>query len=310
MSIHQSKGLEFPIVVLADLAKSFNERDLHGEIIFDEEFGLCPKVKPPSSGRRYPSLPHWLAGRRQKRELRGEEIRLLYVALTRARDNLILTMSLARKKWDEAWTQPQAVTVQQIAGARSFADWLALWFRNQNQSQDASNNFRWRLVDDEELKQNGETVENRAEAGMIALDKNAVETLRTRLAWNYPFTAATTRKAKSSVTALRREAEELDDEAETLFPVKPFVPPPQRHKAKNGKQKLSAAETGAAHHKFLQHVGLDKTSDLAAEAARLMRENYLSADEHAALDLEALAEFWPPRLVWMANLSSYKVWPT
>ena len=65
MSIHQSKGLEFPVVVLADLARQFNERDLRGEIIFDEDFGLCPKVKPPQVGRRYPSLPHWLAQRRQ-----------------------------------------------------------------------------------------------------------------------------------------------------------------------------------------------------------------------------------------------------
>ena len=86
MSIHQSKGLEFPVVALPDLSKSFNEQDLNGEIIFDEVFGLCPQVKPPQTGRRYPSLPYWLARRRQKRELRGEELRLLYVALTRARD--------------------------------------------------------------------------------------------------------------------------------------------------------------------------------------------------------------------------------
>ncbi|HSY75029.1 MAG TPA: UvrD-helicase domain-containing protein, partial [Dongiaceae bacterium] len=79
MSIHQSKGLEFPIVAIADLSKSFNMQDFHGEIIFDEEFGLCPKVKPPTSGRRYPSLPHWLAQQHQRREQAGEELRLLYV---------------------------------------------------------------------------------------------------------------------------------------------------------------------------------------------------------------------------------------
>ena len=91
MSIHQSKGLEFPVVVVADLAKAFNEQDLRGEIILDGEFGLCPRVQPPQTGARYPSLPHWLAQRRQRRELRGEELRLLYVAMTRARDTLILT---------------------------------------------------------------------------------------------------------------------------------------------------------------------------------------------------------------------------
>ena len=128
MSIHQSKGLEFPVVAVADLAKTFNEQDLRGEIIFDEEFGLCPKVKPPSSGRHYPSLPHWLAQRRQKRELRGEELRLLYVALTRARDTLVLSATITEKKWETVWSQPEPVTPQKIADAKSFADWLGLWF--------------------------------------------------------------------------------------------------------------------------------------------------------------------------------------
>ncbi len=163
MSIHQSKGLEFPVVVLADLAKAFNERDLHSEIIFDEKFGLCPKVKPPHTGRRYPSLPHWLAQRRQKRELRGEELRLLYVALTRARENLILTASITEKSWEEKWLKPEPATVQKIGAAKCFADWLGLWFSNQvqsskskvqSQSEGTIEDLDWRIVSDEELQGN------------------------------------------------------------------------------------------------------------------------------------------------------------
>ena len=134
MSIHQSKGLEFPVVAIADLAKAFNKQDLRGEIILDEQFGLCPRVQPPQTGARYPSLPHWLAQRRQRRELRGEELRLLYVAMTRARDTLILTGSVTEKKWEELWTNPAAVTTRAILSAKSFADWLGLWFANQVQS--------------------------------------------------------------------------------------------------------------------------------------------------------------------------------
>src|SRR5205807_7874056 len=54
MSIHQSKGLEFPVVVAADLGKPFNLLDLHAEIILDEQYGLCPQIKPPGAGSRYP----------------------------------------------------------------------------------------------------------------------------------------------------------------------------------------------------------------------------------------------------------------
>ena len=66
MSIHQSKGLEFPVVVVADLGKPFNFSDLRAEVILDEVYGLCPQIKPPHTGKRYPSLPYWLACQRQQ----------------------------------------------------------------------------------------------------------------------------------------------------------------------------------------------------------------------------------------------------
>lgn len=292
MSIHQSKGLEFPIVALPDLAKGFNEQDLHAEIIFDEVLGLCPKVKPPERGGRYPSLPHWLAQRRQKRELRGEELRLLYVALTRARDTLVLSATLTEKIWLEKWTQTQTVTPQKIASAKSFADWLGLWFaKNVNATNLVSGEtpwLRWRLVADEELNKKTESGNLKPETETTALEAGAAEKLRAALGWDYPQSLATKQKAKASVTELRRAAEEADDEAEQVFTPPKFG----NRQSAIGNQKLSAAATGTAHHKFLEHVALDKTSDLAAEAARLVRENYLSVEESAALDLTALAAFW------------------
>lgn len=302
MSIHQSKGLEFPVVVLADLAKAFNEQDLRGEIIFDEQFGLCPKVKPPHSGRRYPSLPHWLARRRQKRELRGEELRLFYVALTRARDNLILTASVTEKSWTEKWAQPQSVTVQAITNARSFADWLAMWFASQKvdgggqaRREGALPELRWRVISDAGLMDELEVERPKWERELPGLETSTLDALRERLGWRFPFAAATERKAKSSVTALRREAEELDDEAEGLFSSRSIQALPGR-KTEGGKRGLSASEIGAAHHKFLQYMALERTGGgpkgIAAEADRLARENYLSADERTVLNLEALAAFW------------------
>jgi ATP-dependent helicase/nuclease subunit A len=322
MSIHQSKGLEFPVVVVADLAKTFNEQDLRGEIILDEEFGLCPRIQPPQTGARYPSLPHWLAQRRQRAGLRGEELRLLYVAMTRARDTLILSGGISQNKWDELWTKPVAVTPRSILSAKSFADWLGLWFADQVQSpksevQSGSEgelpDLRWRLVADAELggdsarssrgdEAQTETISEPPHVGCYE-DDGVAEKLRARLEWNYPFKAATRRKAKSSVTELRRAAEELDEEAEQIFSFQFSAkrlarmpsPPTQKRKAESGKRKLSAAETGTAHHNFLQHFTLANAGDLATlemEAQRLERENILSAEERAVLDLEAVADFW------------------
>ena len=102
-SIHQSKGLEFPVVVVADLGKSFNLQDLRQPVILDEQYGLCSLVRPPDVGGRYPSLPYWLAQRRQRRETLGEEMRLLYVACTRACDLLLLSGSVAAKRIEDRW---------------------------------------------------------------------------------------------------------------------------------------------------------------------------------------------------------------
>jgi ATP-dependent helicase/nuclease subunit A len=283
MSIHQSKGLEFPVVAVADLAKSFNTQDLRGEIIFDEEFGLCPKVKPPTSGRRYSSLPHWLAQKHQRREQAGEELRLLYVAMTRARDNLILTGSITASKWENLWNKPGAITAQKILAAKSYADWLGLWFA---QNADGKNELLvLRMADSPELA--GENVAEKPEAKveLLELDGETKQKLKEKLSWQYEFGAATTRSAKSSVTVLRRQAaDELEDEAEQFSPVR-----------KISGAKLSAADAGTAAHKFLERFSFDAAENLAsleAEAKRLEHEKVLSANEGGVLDLKAVAAFW------------------
>ncbi len=296
MSIHQSKGLEFPVVAVADLAKPFNTQDLRAEIILDERFGLCPRVKPPHTGRRYPSLPHWLAQRHERRELWGEELRLLYVAVTRARETLILSGTVTENKWQALWTKPGVVTAREILAAKCCADWLGLWFAQNASGVSAETtkgtlpHLHWRIVGNEELvdKQGGQPVPPRQPE---TLDRETKQKLRELLMWEYPFTAATKQVAKSSVTALRRQAaDELDDEAGQMFAPRQFV-----RAVKGARGKLPATETGSAHHKFLQHLALENANDVAAlksEAARLQREKVLSADESAALDLEAVAAFW------------------
>ena len=369
MSIHQSKGLEFPVVAVADLAKPFNTQDLRGEIIFDETFGLCPIIQPRHRMSGYPSLPHWLAQSHQRREQWGEELRLLYVALTRARDTLILTGTIAEKKWESLWAKPGAVTTQAIVSAKSYADWLGLWFANQVQRVHSPQSkvqselagellhLCWRIADDAEFRDDStcrsrgnEALSSKSEIGnrkseivetpsasaelrrdervvscknTIELDAATAERLRAILAWQYPFAAATQRAAKSSVTALRRQAaEELDDEAEPVFQLQFSAKPPARiaadrdklpaspspnpqsatpinreHATKVGvrNSELNAAAAGTAHHKFLQFVALENTTGLAAlksEAKRLERKKVLSADEGAVLNLEDIAAFW------------------
>jgi ATP-dependent helicase/nuclease subunit A len=297
MSIHQSKGLEFPIVALADLGKRFNLEDARGRVILDEELGLCPQVKPPGFSQFYPSLPHWLAQRRQKRETYGEELRLLYVALTRAEDRLILCGSARRKTMAEKWplAAERGLGAAEILAGRSFLDWLGAWLVLQigpeAPAQSGGNSLlTWKIVDEQEPA----AAPGPAEAAPAPPARDAEERLlrqgQAALQWRYGFEDATRRAAKTSVSALRRlVADEEDDESELLFTPLPDTRGERRAGA------LSAAEIGSAHHAFLERVALEETAGTArlqGEAARLLREGSLSQAQAACLDFKALAAFW------------------
>ncbi len=326
MSIHQSKGLEFPVVVVAGLGTMFNERDLRGDILIDEQFGLCPMVSPPGRERRYASLPHWLARRRGRRELLGEELRLLYVALTRARDTLLLVGTDAGKEVAVKWRGPAAeLSDLALLKARCPLNWLRLWLPSvtldddwQSDSAGRSDLLRWDFyaVDDARLAQRGravlsapsgqsdELLASSGEAHFIRDDASpltpaltpdggegaaaAVARLRAKLTQAYAHEAATHEPAKTSVTLLRRRAAEADEEATQWFRT-------SRAETRRKRGELSAAQLGVAHHTFLQCVDFARTAtelDLRNEAARLVAAGFLTERDMAALDFEALLRFW------------------
>jgi ATP-dependent helicase/nuclease subunit A len=302
MSIHQSKGLEFPVVVLADLGKRFNLADLSAEVILDEQYGLCPQIKPPQTGKRYPSLAHWLGSRRHLRELLGEELRLLYVAFTRARDTLVLTGSVTPSRFARLWSAPPA-NADATLRARSYADWLAFWFA-QNVPASAlsagagqNNLLRWFVHSDSRLvqRQVPPVPLNPDPAGKIDFASASWRALEGRLQWQYPFAAATEQPAKTSVSALSQQA--LVDADDLAF-APSYWPPKPRLTAdipQGGSIGLSAAEIGSAHHLFLQLVSFEATgsaSALRADAERLVQALRLSQAQAGVLDFDALARFW------------------
>ena len=84
MSIHRSKGLEFPVVFLCDTARRFNRQDYAGAVLMHPQLGLGPKLTDTERGIEYPTLARRAVARRTERETLSEEMRLLYVAMTRA----------------------------------------------------------------------------------------------------------------------------------------------------------------------------------------------------------------------------------
>ena len=303
MSIHQSKGLEFPVVVVADLGKPFNFDDLKGGVILDEQYGLCPMVKPPHAGQRYPSLPYWLAKRRQRREILGEELRLLYVAMTRARDRLILAGTTSQNVVEQKWINGKdgVVELHRLTNARSYLDWLGACLPAITGNSDWSSHGQHSLLswtihtDDLHLTESAVASEalgpsSGQTASRTDWSERDVATIRQRMQWQYAFKAAANQAAKASVSALRKRLnEDLLDEARPVFAF-------QSTARTLGKTSgLTAAEIGTVHHLFLQMASLDRLGtlgELKTEARRLQEQGVLSNDELAALDLKALTAFW------------------
>jgi ATP-dependent helicase/nuclease subunit A len=304
LSIHQSKGLEFPVVAVADLAKPFNFADTRADILLDAEFGLCPRIAPPDINARYPSLPYWLVRQRQKKDLLGEELRLLYVAMTRARDRLLLVGSVTVKQFETRWKQDDDFDNAVTLKARSYADWLAAWFGKNcgitagENTHGETKDCRWILHDDSSLMDEANAAEAAGGKTVVHLNKTETERLRQRLATEYSFTAASHEPAKTSVSVLRRRAMEILEQEETI---ELFRPRNRASKikiqaaAQNSTAKKSSADVGTAYHRFLERVSFDQlggAGELRAEADRMVNEGVLSREEADWLKFDSLLKFW------------------
>jgi ATP-dependent helicase/nuclease subunit A len=307
MSIHQSKGLEFPVVVAADLGKKFNLDDLKGEILLDDTMGLCPMTHPPESCRRYPSPALWLARRRQRRETLGEELRLLYVAMTRAREVLILSGAATAKKIGEGWGEraagPPEVWIEE---ASSPMDWIGCWLLDQLKAEalPASGEnalLSWRIAERSETPppapvQIGFPLPAPSPVqpdGPSGLDFEKLRALDRRLSWVYPHLEAEEEPAKTSVTSMRRRFGGEDEEEARAAAF--LCDSPIGNRKPKTENQLSPVESGIAHHLFLQWGRLESLASVEgcrAEAERLAGAGVLSEAQAAVLDLEALAAFW------------------
>jgi len=129
LSVHKSKGLEFPVVIAAGLARAFNVRDTSNAILFDRqaEAGVGMRYVQPLTQDYWPTAAHGLAAERLRQRALTEELRILYVALTRAREKLVLAAAVEVEKCRRQWrvgagAGPLAEFV--LRGAKAAIDWI------------------------------------------------------------------------------------------------------------------------------------------------------------------------------------------
>ncbi|GFN30328.1 helicase-exonuclease AddAB subunit AddA [Paenibacillus xylaniclasticus] len=129
MSIHKSKGLEFPVVFIAGLGKMFNMQDLNAPFLLHKELGYGPKFVDAELRLSYPTLPYLAISNRLRMEMLAEEMRILYVAVTRPKEKMILVGTVADavsklEEWSGAVDEEGRLPDDRLASARAYLDWI------------------------------------------------------------------------------------------------------------------------------------------------------------------------------------------
>ena len=288
MSIHRSKGLEFPVVFIGDTARQFNRSDLRGSVLVHPELGLGPKFTDAARGIEYPTLARRAVANRLERELLSEELRLLYVAMTRARERLFITCAMAdpQKTMDKlAPAAQEHIPAQALLPMRSMAEWLICAALGTG-----GRALTLSIGGDEEGAPRRVTPAAQPEPERTGEEASPVD-FDALLAWRYPHSGAETLPSKLTATELKSLAEP-DAESAELLPraARTFRRPDIALAAR----RLTAAERGTATHLALRYLELGAltTPEAAREAVdRLAAAGKLSAHEAAAVDAAGLCRF-------------------
>lgn len=300
-SIHKSKGLEYPIVILPLLSKGFNLEDSKEPILFDSELGIASNAMDPQKRYSYPSIQKLAISKKEKAETVSEELRILYVAMTRARDRLLMLYSeknlathLKTLYLRERYGSEEACS----GAARSLGDWILMealhraesvpvfspFIRQENCSLSAQ---PWDVKIDM-LPEALPVYQSSPEENVSEIDYG--EILR-KLEYRYPYDRLSGIPSKLAATQLKgsRLDGEIMENAEHLY--------------KQKKREFSSSllsderrpdEIGTAVHAAIQYLDYrkcDSPEQVRQELDRLAEKHFLSPEQRNAVIPEQIYSF-------------------
>lgn len=294
MTIHKSKGLEFPIVFLAGCSKQFNKQDLHKTLQVNSNYGITAKHSVAKKLTRYATIPYRAACLDEKREMLGEEMRILYVAMTRAKEKLFCILCepdplkhLLKCEANISESRPSRFAIER---ANSFAEWIFIALfshpkaekvrvlagitkRFENDNDNAPIHFVYEETEDEIQQQI-------ASQKQMRVSKSQIDELKEKLSYSYPFSYLSDIPVKLSVTQMLEGSRSHEISYSRLR--KPIL--------KN--QGLTPAQKGTANHLFFQFADFKRAQkDLNEEISRLLKAEFITQKQMEALDLEGISSF-------------------
>lgn len=288
MTVHRSKGLEFPVVFVADTDHKFNQSDAIRPVLTHSRLGVGVMLRAPRAAKRFKTLPYAALAQAIRTETLSEEMRVLYVALTRAQDALIITVPLKNTasslKTPAVCAAAEATGPEAMRSMGSWAGWIltatmlhpdsdALW----NYTSFLPHHRPTKVALGIRLLPLPEQTEQPPAPPAPAADPAAVARLRASFAWQSPRAALEKVPAKVSVSAVVHAARPVGLERPAFL-------------QKSG---MTGAERGTAIHAFMQSVPFDGPApDLTAEVRRQTELQLLDPALADKLDLDAVRPFF------------------
>lgn len=306
MSIHKSKGLEFPIVFVVNLSKRYNARDQREPVLFDKDFGVATSYFDRTYRVSYPSLYQTLIKNQMQRKMLAEEMRLLYVALTRAKERLYLVGTIKSpdthiRKFTEICFQPNVLIDASLRNVTNYLDLVImalmrhpvmmdrydLYFNDDEKTilpivPDVHFDVISEISLDPEMKEVGELPNQ---------DHIDVEEIERQLWFRYPKYQRATHFAKLSVSDLKRLG---DTDSQS------YVLQPTQFKKPRFYDQTTAIMRGTVTHQLMQHIDYRKTyqlEDLDALKEELVQKEIISQESASAIDLTDILRFLQQPLV-------------
>ncbi len=313
MSIHKSKGLEFPVVILAGTGKRFNLMDLNSELLLDKDLGFGLKYVDYKNRYYMESLPQSAIKSKMKASILSEELRILYVALTRAVDKLIVfasinSMESSVKKWE------RKLTAFNLLSSANYIDWImSVLVRHRDLSsiredygldvelleEDLDTKFTLNVLSKSSLLENLQEEKNNLEYYKnIIIEKdniqdiNISEQIKSMFDFKYGFEKAIHFPSKVSVTELKKLSNQEGD-FKAKMPIPELKSPIVFKDYKEDDYKPTGAELGSIYHLIFQHMdyGLDKSLIIRRTLDDLLEKRLVSTNELEYLDLSKIEKF-------------------
>lgn len=303
MSIHKSKGLEFPVVFLCGLAREFNRESLRAQVLCDRELGLGLSVADTANRVRYPAISKRAIVSKTAAESVSEELRVLYVAMTRARDRLVMTYAAKNLQGDLT----EIAQRFDIGGADLLTrdvvcpgEWVLLSalqrveageFHNLGgrpaQTRVSEEPWLIRVAEAPVTDETSALTEERKQ-----LPEGTEEALKAALAFHYDHTAAT--RTPSKQTATQRKGRFKDQEAAEQAPEPKQVSRSWRKPAFLGGA-VQGKTYGNAIHAVMQYIRYEacgSAAEVRAEIERLVERKFLTLEQGNLADAERIAAFF------------------